>query len=42
MQRKKILLILLLMSLMAWFPGAQRTILAAEKALQMTVPECQA
>jgi len=42
MQRKTILFIILLMSLMAWFPGAQQTILAAEKAVQLTVPECQA
>jgi hypothetical protein len=40
MKGKTIILTVLLMSLIAWFPGVQQTVLAAEKAVQMTVPEC--
>ena len=42
MKGKTIILTILLMSLIAWFPDAQQTALAAEKAVQMTVPECNA
>jgi len=42
MKGKTILLTVLLMSLIAWFTGAQQTVLAAEKAVQMAVPECNA
>lgn len=40
MKKITILLVLLFMSLSAWFPGAPQTVLAAEKAVQMTVPKC--
>ena len=42
MKGKTIILTILLMSLIAWLPGAPQTALAAEKAVQMTVPECNA
>lgn len=42
MKGKTILLTVFLMSLMVWFPGVRQTVLAAEKAVQMTVPECNA
>jgi hypothetical protein len=40
MKRKAIIFSVLLMSLVAWLPGAPQTALAAEKAVQLTVPEC--
>jgi len=42
MKRKSIILTILLMSLIAWLPGASQMALAAEKAVQLTVPECNA
>jgi hypothetical protein len=42
MKKITIILVILFMSLPAWFPGARQTLLAAEKAVQMTVPECNA
>jgi hypothetical protein len=42
MKKTTIILIILFMSLSVWFPGARQTLLAAEKAVQMTVPECSA
>lgn len=42
MKGKTILLTVLLMSLITWFPGALQMVLAAEKAVQMTVYECNA
>ena len=42
MKKITIILVILFISLTAWFPGAQQTALAAEKAVQMTVPECNA
>ncbi|MFH1079214.1 MAG: hypothetical protein V1766_02955 [Pseudomonadota bacterium] len=42
MKGKTTLLVVLLMSLGAWLPGVRQTALAAEKAVQMTVPECGA
>ena len=42
MEGKTIIFTVLLMSLIACFPSAQQTVLAAEKAVQMTVPECNA
>jgi hypothetical protein len=42
MKKITILLVIFFMSLSVWFPGAQQTVLAAEKAVQMTVPECNA
>ncbi len=42
MKKIAIILAILFMSLSAWFPGAQQTVLAAEKAVQITVPDCRA
>ncbi len=42
MKGKLIILTILLMSLIVWLPDAQQTALAAEKTVQMTVPECNA
>lgn len=42
MKRKIIILTILLTCLIAWFADAPQTALAAEKAVQMTVPNCNA
>ena len=42
MKRKTIIFAVLLISLIAWLPGAPQTVLAAEKAVQLTVRECNA
>ena len=42
MKKITIILVILLMSLSVWFPGARQTALAAEKAVQITVPDCRA
>lgn len=42
MKGKTIIFAVLLMSLIAWLPGAPQTALAAEKAVQLTIPECNA
>jgi len=42
MKKITIILVILFMSLSAWFPGTRQTVLAAEKAVQMTVPDCRA
>jgi len=42
MKRKTIIFTVLLMGLIAWLPDAPQTALAAEKAVQLTVPECDA
>jgi hypothetical protein len=42
MKKITIILVLLFMGLSMWFPGVPQTLLAAEKAVQMTVSECNA
>jgi hypothetical protein len=42
MKGKTIILTILFLSLIAWFPAAPQTALAAEKAVQITVPDCRA
>ena len=42
MKKITIILVILFMSLSAWFPGAQQAVLAAEKAVKITVPDCRA
>jgi hypothetical protein len=42
MKGKMIILTVLLLSLIAWFPAAPQKALAAEKAVQMSVPKCNA
>jgi hypothetical protein len=42
MKRKTIIFTVLLMGLIAGLPGASQMALAAEKAVQLTVPECNA
>jgi hypothetical protein len=42
MKKMTIVLSILFFSLLVWFPSAQQTLLAAEKAVQLTVSECNA
>lgn len=40
MKKMTIVLSILFFGLLVWFPSAQQTLLAAEKAVQLTVSEC--